>query len=74
MVTPPGARCLLSTTNSSGASLRRYDGREIDTAGDGFFAVAPLTNPVFVDFVSERVGNYQHHPLWGILLDQLWVQ
>jgi YVTN family beta-propeller protein len=26
------------------------------------------------DFVSKRVGNYQHHPLWGPLLDQLWVQ
>jgi hypothetical protein len=36
--------------------------------------VAALTNPVFVDFVSERVGNYQQHPLFGILLDQLWVQ
>ncbi len=26
------------------------------------------------DFVSKRVGNYQHHPLWGTLLAQLWVQ
>ena len=25
-------------------------------------------------FVSERVGNYQHHPLFGVLLDQLWVR
>lgn len=24
--------------------------------------------------VSERVGNYQNHPLWGTLLDQLWVK
>jgi YVTN family beta-propeller protein len=24
--------------------------------------------------VSERVGNYQSHPLWGTLLDQLWVE
>jgi peptide/nickel transport system substrate-binding protein len=24
--------------------------------------------------VSERVGNYQSHPLWGTLLDQLWVK
>jgi YVTN family beta-propeller protein len=26
------------------------------------------------DFVSKRVGNYQHHPLWGPLFGQLWVQ
>ena len=24
--------------------------------------------------VSERVGNYQSHTLWGTLLDQLWVK
>jgi peptide/nickel transport system substrate-binding protein len=34
----------------------------------------PLVNFQIVDFVSARVGNYQFHPLWGILLDQLWVR
>jgi hypothetical protein len=24
--------------------------------------------------VSERVGNHEGHPLWGTLLDQLWVK
>jgi YVTN family beta-propeller protein len=24
--------------------------------------------------LSERAGNFQHHPLWGPLLDQLWVR
>ena len=24
--------------------------------------------------VSARVGNYQNHPLWGPLLDQIWVR
>jgi len=24
--------------------------------------------------VSERVGNHEGHPLWGTLLDQLWVR
>jgi len=33
----------------------------------------PLTNPRVIDFVSRRVGNYQYNPVWGILLDQLWV-
>jgi peptide/nickel transport system substrate-binding protein len=26
------------------------------------------------NFVSKRVGNYQHHPLWGTLFAQLWVR
>jgi peptide/nickel transport system substrate-binding protein len=47
---------------------------EVDRAIVDLAPVAPLTNPVFVNFVSERVGNYQQHPLFGILLDQLWVQ
>jgi ABC-type transport system substrate-binding protein len=33
-----------------------------------------LSNPVSLDFVSARVGNYQHSAQWGILLDQLWVR
>jgi hypothetical protein len=24
--------------------------------------------------VSKRVDNYEHHPLFGVLLDQLWVR
>jgi peptide/nickel transport system substrate-binding protein len=31
-------------------------------------------NPTDVTFVSQRVGNFEHHPLYEILLDQLWVQ
>lgn len=34
----------------------------------------PLYTPVWADFVSSRVGNYQYNPVWGILLDQLWVR
>jgi YVTN family beta-propeller protein len=36
-------------------------------------AAVPLANPRRVDFLAERVGNYQYHPLWGMLMDQLWV-
>jgi peptide/nickel transport system substrate-binding protein len=36
--------------------------------------VVPTYNRSNVDFVSERVGNYQYHPQWGVLLDQLWVK
>jgi YVTN family beta-propeller protein len=34
----------------------------------------PLVNPNKVDFVSRRVGNYQHHPVFGVLISQLWVR
>ena len=36
--------------------------------------LVPYLNLGSLDFVSERVGNYQHHPWWGILLSQLWVR
>ena len=34
---------------------------------------APLFNDG-ADFVSARVGNYQFHPAYFVLLDQLWVR
>ena len=34
----------------------------------------PTVTPKTSDFVSARVGNYQFHPLWGVLVDQLWVR
>jgi peptide/nickel transport system substrate-binding protein len=33
-----------------------------------------LVNPVAVEFVSERVGNYQWSLQSGSLLNQLWVR
>ena len=30
-------------------------------------------NPTDVTFVSQRVGNFQHHPQLLVILDQLWV-
>jgi YVTN family beta-propeller protein len=34
----------------------------------------PFVSLDFADFTSARVGNYQDNPMWGILLDQLWVR
>jgi peptide/nickel transport system substrate-binding protein len=34
----------------------------------------PLFNPMGVDFVGTRVGNYQRHSAFSVLLDQLWVR
>jgi len=36
--------------------------------------IVPMYNRNDVGFVSERVGNYQYNPQWGVLLDQLWVR
>jgi peptide/nickel transport system substrate-binding protein len=33
-----------------------------------------LVNPIAVEFVSGRVGNYQWHLQWGGLLNQVWVR
>ncbi|MGI9007542.1 MAG: ABC transporter substrate-binding protein [Streptosporangiaceae bacterium] len=34
----------------------------------------PLYNPRALVFLSRRVGNYQFHPYWTVLIDQLWVR
>jgi peptide/nickel transport system substrate-binding protein len=36
--------------------------------------VVPTENTKNVDMVAKRVGNYQYHPQWGALLDQLWLR
>jgi hypothetical protein len=34
----------------------------------------PTVTPNETDLVSRRVGNYQYNPVWGALIDQLWVR
>ena len=34
----------------------------------------PFVSLRFPDFTSARVGDYQYNPIWGILIDQLWVR
>jgi peptide/nickel transport system substrate-binding protein len=34
----------------------------------------PLFNPRDLTVLSARVGNYQFHPYWNLLIDQLWVR
>ncbi len=36
--------------------------------------LVPLHTPKVHGLVSQRVGNYQYNPQWGVLLDQLWVR
>jgi ABC-type transport system substrate-binding protein/class 3 adenylate cyclase len=37
-------------------------------------AAIPFMNPKTTAFVSKRVGNYQHHPEFDLMLSQLWVR
>jgi YVTN family beta-propeller protein len=37
-------------------------------------AVVPMITPRTVDLVSKRLGNYEHHPLFGVLMDKVWVK
>jgi peptide/nickel transport system substrate-binding protein len=58
-----------TTDAAAGAALwAKVDRRVTDLA-----LWAPLINEG-TRFVSARVGNYQFHPQWGVLLDQVWVQ
>jgi hypothetical protein len=34
----------------------------------------PTVTPNETDLISRRTGNYQYNPVWGTLLDQLWVR
>ena len=36
--------------------------------------IVPISNPRSPSFVSKRVGNFQFHPVWGPLFDQIWVR
>jgi peptide/nickel transport system substrate-binding protein len=36
--------------------------------------LAPLITPKLIDFVSERVGNYQFSKQFYMLVSQLWVK
>jgi ABC-type transport system substrate-binding protein len=36
--------------------------------------LVPLFNTRGLVVLSGRVGNYEYHPFWNVLLDQLWVR
>ena len=46
----------------------------IDRTITGQAPWVPLYNQRALVVLSARVGNYQFHPLWGLLIDQLWVR
>jgi hypothetical protein len=34
----------------------------------------PLGNAYWVNLVSQQLGDYQSNPVWGPLVDQMWVR
>ena len=66
------ARALKLQQTDMTAALQLWAG--IDRSIVESAPVVPLFNVRSVQLVSERVGNYQYHTLWGVLLDQLWVR
>ena len=34
----------------------------------------PTVTPNETDLISHRTGNYQYNPVWGALIDQLWIR
>jgi peptide/nickel transport system substrate-binding protein len=48
--------------------------RRVETMLAAKAPVVSLFNEASITLTAKRVGNYQHHPLWGPLLDQLWVK
>jgi ABC-type transport system substrate-binding protein/DNA-binding SARP family transcriptional activator len=54
---------------AAGAVWSRIDRELVDQA-----PWVPLYNPRALTALSARVGNYQYHPFWRLLLDQVWVR
>jgi ABC-type transport system substrate-binding protein len=64
------ARALEATDPRKAARLSASIDRElVDRA-----ALVPLVNPRLLELVSQRVRNYQFHPYWGLLADQMWLR
>jgi peptide/nickel transport system substrate-binding protein len=55
-----------SDARAAAALWKGIDHKLVDRA-----AWVPLVNERQIDFVSRRVKNFQHHPYWDILVDQL---
>jgi len=64
------AEALRSTDPSRADALWARIDRDLTDRGVWLPTVTPKTT----DIASKRVGNYQYHPVWGVLLDQLWLR
>jgi YVTN family beta-propeller protein len=64
------ARALQATTPHAAAALWA----QIDRSLADQAASLPMINERGIAFVSAAVTNYQSHPYWGVIADQLWVK
>ncbi|WP_375496836.1 ABC transporter substrate-binding protein [uncultured Jatrophihabitans sp.] len=65
------AAAALQTTDPTTAGARWAD---VDRAITALAPWVPLTNGIVYNAVSRRLGNFQAHPEFGMLIDQAWVQ
>jgi YVTN family beta-propeller protein len=71
---PALERRMARAAAAAGASGSNDPWTQLDReVANGAFVV-PTLNPKANDFVSKRLGNYQRHPVFGVLFDQVWVQ
>ena len=66
------ARAFAAQTRSPNAAASLWAGVDRELADQAPWV--PLFNPRQLVVLSSRVGNYQFHPFWQLLLDQLWVR
>jgi peptide/nickel transport system substrate-binding protein len=48
--------------------------RDVETSVADQAPIVPLVTSNNISLTAERVGNYQYHPLWGPLIEQLWIR
>jgi YVTN family beta-propeller protein len=65
-------RALRLQTESPVAATESW--AELDRELTDRAAWVSLYTPYSAEFVSRRVGNFQHHPMWGALFGQLWLR
>jgi hypothetical protein len=72
VVFAPSGRALTSRPSDPAAATTRW--AAIDRELTDQAPWVPLYNPRDLALLSARVGNYQYHPYWSLLIDQLWVR
>jgi YVTN family beta-propeller protein len=63
------ARLQSRSPRAANEAWARLERQVIDRA-----IIVPVVTPKAADFVSKRVGNYQRHPIFGMLISQAWVR
>jgi ABC-type transport system substrate-binding protein/DNA-binding SARP family transcriptional activator/DNA-binding beta-propeller fold protein YncE len=61
----------LQTTNPPAAAALWA---RLDQQFTGLAIWLPTVTPNETDLISARSGNYQYNPVWGTLIDQLWIR